>query len=164
MTTWHARITFSTPVPIGEDALFDLMEALATHGASVSITPSQLGGSVSVTIDAAGKATDAMEVAANLVRDALAAHIDYADIVGIEVMLDADFTEQLSRPLFPEVVGYAEIAEMAGVTRQRARKFASHETFPHPVIRTAHGPLMAKHAVNAWLKGRNTRPGRPVTA
>lgn len=59
-------------------------------------------------------------------------------------MLDADFTQQLARPLFPEVVGYSEIADMAGVTRQRARKFATHAGFPSPVIKTAHGPLMAK--------------------
>lgn len=63
----------------------------------------------------------------------------------------------------PELVGYAEIASMAGVSRQRARQFASLEGFPTPAVETSYGPLRLKTEVQSWLDTRNTRPGRPKT-
>lgn len=72
--TWHARVTYATATPIGEDALFDVMEALAEYGASASVTPDYRGGSVSVTLDDPESAIHAAEAASSLVSDALATH------------------------------------------------------------------------------------------
>ncbi|GAA5203106.1 hypothetical protein GCM10025773_32100 [Microbacterium jejuense] len=63
-----------------------------------------------------------------------------------------------------EVVGYAEIADMAQVSRQAARAWADNPTFPPAVIETAQGPLRAKDAVQAWLENRNTRRRKLVSA
>ena len=64
-------------------------------------------------------------------------------------------------PLYPPVVGYAEIARMTGVTRQRAYAFPRIESFPKPVIETSQGPLYSEDAVRAWAQTRELRPGRP---
>lgn len=65
--------------------------------------------------------------------------------------------EHLHDPLYPEVVGYAEIARLAGVTRQRARMFPKIVDFPKPVIETAQGALYTKSAIEAWLERRTRR-------
>jgi len=67
----------------------------------------------------------------------------------------------LVTPVIPDLVSYAEIAEIAGVSRQRARQFADIEGFPKPVVETAAGPLRLKASVEAWVERRNTKPGRP---
>lgn len=69
--------------------------------------------------------------------------------------------EEIETPTIPDLVGYAEIAEIAGVSRSRARQFADLDGFPAPVVETAAGPLRLKSAVQAWVATRNTKPGRP---
>ena len=60
-------------------------------------------------------------------------------------------------PRHPPVVGYAEIARMTGVTRQRAYAFPRIESFPKPVIETSQGPLYSEDAVRAWAQTRELR-------
>ena len=73
----------------------------------------------------------------------------------------ADAGAGTREPLYPPVVGYAEIARMTGVTRQRAYAFPRIESFPKPVIETSQGPLYSEDAVRAWAQTRELRPGRP---
>ena len=78
---------------------------------------------------------------------------------------DYDFLDEIQvgnrEPLYPPVVGYAEIARMTGVTRQRAYAFPRIDSFPKPVIETSQGPLYSEDAVRAWAQTRELRPGRP---
>ena len=64
------------------------------------------------------------------------------------------------QPLYPDVVGYSEIADMAGVSRQAARLWGSNPTFPPAVIETAQGPLRLKAAVQAWIEANPPRRRR----
>jgi hypothetical protein len=50
----------------------------------------------------------------------------------------------LWRQQIPELVGYAEIATMAAVSRQRARELPGKPGFPPPAVTTATGPLRVK--------------------
>jgi chromosome partitioning protein len=55
-----------------------------------------------------------------------------------------------------DLLGIAEVAEMAGVTRQAATNWRLRKGtgFPEPVLTLAMGPLFLRPAVEKWLKGR----------
>jgi len=64
---------------------------------------------------------------------------------------------------FPKLAGLAEIAGLAGVSRQRASQLAAHPDFPEPVQRLAMGPVWREADVQKFLAtprkpGRRTRP------
>jgi hypothetical protein len=61
----------------------------------------------------------------------------------------------------PEMVGYAAIATMAAVSRQRARELSGKPGFPPPAVTTASGPLRVKADVELWLSSWDRTPGRP---
>ena len=163
MTNWQASVAFMSAHPFTEDAAFDTIEALLTHGAAMSVERDLSGGSVTLSVEAATP-LDAAAEATRLVTSAAEPILGSISVTGIEVLSESAVDAELARPLFPEVVGYAEIADMAGVSRQRARQFASLSGFPKPVIETAQGPLMGRHAVARWLETRNTSGGRPKKA
>ena len=60
---------------------------------------------------------------------------------------------------FPKLAGLAEVASLAGVSRQRAGQLASHPDFPEPVDRLAMGPVWIEADVAKFL-ATERRPGR----
>lgn len=163
MSRWQVSVTFRAAKAFTEDDAFDMIDVLTDHGASMSVKRDLTGGTVTLTVEGTTPLNAASD-ASSLVVAAAAPIIGDADVTGLEVLTEEAVDAELARALFPAVVGYAEIAKMAGVSRQRARQFASLTGFPAPVIETAHGPLMGKHAVERWLKIRNTTNGRPPKA
>ena len=153
---WHVTVTVAAAAPLPEDLPFDIMEALGSYCAAVSMPQDMTGATVTLTVDS-DSASNAILDAIEVVGAALAANHVQHEVKGVSALNDDDFEAELNAPAFPEVVGYAEIAELAGVTRQRARQFAEIMGFPKPVITTAQGPLMAKTAVQHWLRNRTTR-------
>lgn len=153
--TWHTSVAFRAPAEIDPDAFVDITEALADMSAVATVDRDLKGGGISLFVDAETPAA-AAERAVGLISS----KIDGSIVVGLEVQTEEAFEAGLSRPTFPEVVGYAEIAKLGGVSRQRARQWADNPTFPAPVIETEQGPLRAKAAVVKWLKTRDARPGR----
>lgn len=162
-TTWHARLDWVTTSPAAPEDVFDLMNTLTDHAPSASLTPDEHAGTVTIAVEA-DSFDDALSSALGATRAALQQHLPTASVTGVEVIDSDAMDRELARPIFPEVVGYAEIAELAGVSRQRARAFRQIPGFPPPVIETAQGPLMARGAVEAWVANRSTRPGPRVTA
>ena len=63
-----------------------------------------------------------------------------ATVTGLEAREWADAVARNREPLYPPVVGYAEIARMTGVTRQRAYAFPRIESFPQAGDRDLTGP------------------------
>lgn len=161
-TTWHARLDWAG-APTTPDDLSELLDQLSEHGPAGSINSDGLAGSVMIALEADSLDT-AITTGLAHGRAAVGQTLPAAQITGIE-MTDSDALDrELAQPIFPTVVGYAEIAELAGVSRQRARAFSKIAGFPAPVIETAQGPLMALAAVKQWLATRNTRPGRRSVA
>lgn len=158
MTSWQAHVTFIGHMD--EDDAFTLMETLGRFGASVSIERDFTGGSVTLSVEA-GSPIDAASEATRLVIEAVPEPIT---VIGLEVITEDEADTRLAEPMFPEVVGFAEIGQIAGVSRQRARQLSAIPSFPRAVITTAQGPLYGRHAVERWLATRNTRPGRPAKA
>jgi predicted DNA-binding transcriptional regulator AlpA len=60
---------------------------------------------------------------------------------------------------FPKLAGLAEVASLAGVSRQRAAQLAAHVEFPKPVARLAMGPVWREADVKAFLAVER-KPGR----
>lgn len=163
MARWHASLTFTTQDAYDNDTAFDLIDALVEHGASMSVANDNKGGSITLTIEA-DTASDAASAATKTLLDSAPASIGVVEITGIEILSEEAMDAYLDEPVFPEVVGYAEIADLGGFSRQRARQLAESSAFPAEVIRTAQGPLFSKHAIERWLEHRNTKPGRPAKA
>lgn len=157
--TWYADVDFIAPRPIGDEATDDLLDRLAPYGGALALSRDGKAGGVSVAIEADG-AVQASKVAAETAGTVLSAY-GPLDVVKIDVRTEAVMEAEISAPSIPELVGYAEIAEMAGVSRQRARQFADIDGFPMAVVETAAGPLRTKASVEAWVETRNTKPGRP---
>jgi predicted DNA-binding transcriptional regulator AlpA len=61
------------------------------------------------------------------------------------------------------VVGLQEVAEMLGVTHQRADQLAkAYDDFPEPVAVLAVGRIWSRDAIDRWISVHTTRPtGRP---
>lgn len=158
MTTFHVELDVSTTTPLLTEHLDELVDKLEHLGAALSIQDERLGIAMSVRSDdlvqAAARALDYLQ-------GALPRPIEISSTERIEVATESYREEQLADPVIPPLVGYAEIAEIAGVSRQRARQFADLPDFPVPVVETAAGPLRVRAAVEAWAATRNPTPGRP---
>ena len=61
---------------------------------------------------------------------------------------------------FPKLAGVAEVAALAGVSRQRADQLTRHPKFPEPVDTLAMGPVWRESDVRAFL-GTPRPAGRP---
>lgn len=162
-TTWHARLDWTSTATTAPSTLADLLDDLSDHAPSGSLDTDGRSGSIMIALEAVDL-EGAIASALESIRTALDRHLSGGVVTGLELLDSESLDRELSRPIFPEVVGYAEVADLAGVSRQRARAFSKIDGFPSPVIETAQGPLMAKAAVQQWLDIRNTRPGRPARA
>jgi len=61
----------------------------------------------------------------------------------------------------PKTVRLMEIAELLGVSKQRAHQLAGEPEFPDPVAEEGRGRLWDRREVRAWAKGwRRERPWR----
>lgn len=151
---WQVSLDFKAR--LDEDAAFDLMEALGRYGASVAVDPGAHGRRTNPRRRRPGRGDGAGQ-------GAHAPRREHARRIGDGTRSEgmADAVARNREPLYPPVVGYAEIARMTGVTRQRAYAFPRIESFPKPVIETSQGPLYSEDAVRAWAQTRELRPGRP---
>ncbi|MBP2704419.1 hypothetical protein JOL79_11400 [Microbispora sp. RL4-1S] len=157
MPTWRTEVTSVTPEALTEDQREAL--ALALPGFS-TITDDEMTRSVIIAFDveartpreAAARASKALTDAA---RQALG---DVLPFLGIR----AGRGDTAPKPAMPELLGYAEIATVLQVSRQRARELAeTHPDFPPPVSRLSMGPIFTLESVMDFAKGWERRAGRP---
>jgi hypothetical protein len=82
------------------------------------------------------------------------------------VKLDATewqrFEAELDRPNTPDLVGVAELAELCGVTRQRASALARSSGFPEPLAELASGPVWDLRMVERFVREWPRKSGRPA--
>lgn len=154
---WYVLVGFTVEKPFDEDSAFDFTGRLG--GAPMSVERDMTGGEIGLFVTTE-TIFEAQDKGLDRIRSAADGTIGPLDINRIEVTTEEDFDRELATPLFPDVVGFAEIARMADVTRQAARDYAKGKMFPVPVIVTAQGPLFAKAAVEAWLEKKSARSNR----
>ncbi|TKW64490.1 MAG: hypothetical protein DI612_07880 [Streptococcus thermophilus] len=153
---WHVRLSLRA---VSEDMMLDALEALDHLSPVASLSQDGRTGSIAVFVEA-----DSLLHAAETAHTAVVEACGDVTVAGLEARPEGEFFADLDRPLFPPVVGYAEIAKAAGVSRQRIRQLAATAGFPAPVIKTAAGPLFPKAAAEQWARTRQPKAGRPKQA
>lgn len=156
---WYITATFTTATPMNSEAGFDILDALAEHHPSAALAANS--GSISLTITA----PDAVQAAA-LIPEVLAkAHpiTGALTLTSLEILSEAAFQASLEAPEIPDLVGLTEIAEMAGVSRQRANAIVKQDSFPAPVLTLAAGQFRTRAAVQNWVENWTRKPGRKPT-
>lgn len=93
-------------------------------------------------------------------RDTLQAAGLRAQPVGMHIQTRSDFDQGVIRPPLPALIGYAEIAKLLGVSRQRARIVAGRPGFPSIASHTSAGPLYVREQVEVFARSRARRTGR----
>lgn len=156
MTTYYVDLDVRTDRPLTADELDHVLDTLTPHAAVLSVQGDRLGASLAVDVD---EIADAYPAARAAISAAVPAEI--AAVESVKVATEQARDREVAEPTIPELVGYAEIADIVGVSRQRARAFADLDDFPAAVVRTAAGPLRTRAAVESWAKHRRTAPGRP---
>lgn len=158
MSSWTTRVEWTTPDAYDEPALDLVMEHLAGHDPAIALEH---------TLDGRHTYSATVTVEANTLRQAIAAGLDLVagatgeTLVGIETLPQEAHDRRVEQPTIPELVGYAEIADMFGVSRQRARQLVDLPGFPVAVVETAAGPLRVRGQVEAWGRGWERKQGRP---
>jgi hypothetical protein len=85
-------------------------------------------------------------------------------IVRCEILRWDEFERRLDEPAVPELIGISEIAELLGVTRQRASQLARTATFPLPAAELASGPVWLEPNIRQFVANWSRIPGRPRNA
>lgn len=163
MTNWTIRVDWLDYGGGPNDAELDnLVDALAEHHAAISTEHDKpnypVRMSATITLEA-GSLRQAVAAALQTV-EAAAGH----KACGLEVLATHEYDHRAAEPSIPELVGYAEIAELAGVSRQRAAQLADIEGFPPAVVQVKAGPLRVRRQVEAWLANWQRKSGRPKKA
>jgi hypothetical protein len=153
MQHWQVTVDM-VGVELTPDELDRLLDDLAPHRAAVAASP----GRVSATMSAPGYETsDAAANAVGYMRSALRR----GDVVAVEVLTEAEADARLAQPAFPELVGIAEIANLLGVSRQRASELQTRDGFPAPVAVLRSGPVWRKGDLTSFAATWERKPGRP---
>ncbi|ROO82607.1 hypothetical protein EDD29_0088 [Actinocorallia herbida] len=166
MTAWTARI-----IAVTGTLTTDQTETIAA-GLPPGATAQQLGDTdrtiLSFEIADADNLVEATSDAYALARAVLKSTLGTADLVGARIDTTADYWEELMHPQEPDLIGISEVAEMLGVSRQRAEKMASggqNSRFPKALRSEGRAKLYHRVAVerfvNSWTPGK---PGRPKRA
>lgn len=152
---WYITAAFTTAAPLSSEAGFDILDALADFHVSPAVTPN--GGCISLT----ASAPDAIQAAAMIPKIMAKAHPVIGDftLTAVEIRNECEFQIRLDEPEIPDLVGLTEIAEMAGVSRQRANTIVKQEGFPAPVLTLAAGQFRTRAAVENWVENWTRKPG-----
>jgi predicted DNA-binding transcriptional regulator AlpA len=165
MMEWSVELTAptKTAIDIDGDWVDDLMDLAADADGIVSVARDGSLISTRFTIEA-----DDVVTATTL---AVETWSSWADKLGIPVAAPTwadvctyDTLETRNNiPLYPDVIGVTEVAEIMGVSKQRASELTKRANFPQPIARLALGPVWPKRNIEAWNEAnpRRGKSGRP---
>lgn len=160
MSNWTARVEWAQDGQPSVEQLDEWMDQLTPHHGVLSGGPAGDSWAAVISVEA-GTLRQAIASALAVVEETVGAKAD-----GVEVLREKVHTERLLQPSIPDLVGYAEIGTIAGVSRQRARQFHTDPApgFPEPVVETGAGPLFLRARIETWAAQRNPgKGGRPRT-
>ena len=157
--TWSALVDWADECT--DEQLAAIAEALAGHHGA--LTTNAVAGRVSAQLTVqATTLRQAIDNSLAAVRDAV-----HGPTAGSTLFVSTSSTRPPSRRSWPNRSSRrwsanAEIAEMAGVSRQRARELPNLPDFPPAVTDTSSkGPLRVRSQVATWIQGWERRAGRP---
>ena len=145
MTGWSVLIEGRPAKPVDPEKL---SEQLADLHAVVSFGDGLL--STAATVDAHSP----ME-AYDFVYETLAGVVvGQVKIEKAEILSEERQARELEVSNLPDLVGLAEIAELAGTTRQRVFQMTANKGFPAAVLELRSGRLWSRPAIVRYLEGR----------
>jgi hypothetical protein len=86
------------------------------------------------------------------------------DVAELEAQTMGELKRQNAEPGFPSLAGVAEIADLLGVTRQRASTLVRSKGFPAPVAELRAGPVWTRPSVARFVDQWQRRVGRPPSS
>lgn len=149
-TAWVGRIEYDADLN-ADDAqkLASTPNATVTDGRLVLVLHTEAATCKQAADDILRNARDTIQAAGLRMQPA-----------GLHIQTRDDFDRGVIRPPLPTLVGYAEIAKILGVSRQRARVVAERPDFPAVASQTGAGPLYARSQVEAFDRNWERRTGR----
>jgi len=158
---WSIHIELAHTAPtVSDDQVDTMLEALASHGAAVSVGPKALG--VQFFLQAPTPARALNGGLRIVLAAARAADIPTTRITDVGIQAWSDFLRKLDMPNIPELVGVAEVAILLNVSKQRASVLAHYRDFPRPIAELASGPIWKKAAILRHVGQWPRKPGRPA--
>lgn len=151
MRDWTVSVAWDASVAVTDD----LLGSVAEIGGVAIGEPGRRRVETTLTIEADGPA-EAVAAAVATVGAVIP-----GTVARTEVMTTEEHDHRLAEPAFPELVGITEIAEMLGVSRQRASALQALQTFPAPVAVLASGPIFRRADLSRFESAWDRRPGRP---
>lgn len=164
MTVYHVTLDAAgedgaAPAVADLDALLTLLGPEATVLGGSEISARRYGAEITVEADSAYSAiSSARKHFADAVRQTA---LPRWPIVRVSAITDDELEAAFARPAFPQLVGIREIAELLGVTPQRASTLCRSSSFPVPVAELRAGPIWMAHSVRLFLEEWKRLPGRP---
>src|SRR6266540_4629039 len=155
---WVASLEADLPTEFSEELADQVVEGLSGYSPTVGGRGSRIG--VTMSVDAS---TDrqAFERAHTELRRVLDAR---SKIIDARVQTVDELERELEAPAVPALAGISEVAEILGVSRQRASELAGSGGLPRPVADLAAGPVWLRATVVGFNERWDRRPGRPRTA
>lgn len=161
MTDWSVYVEAAGTRRVSDDAIDTFADLMVEHHGIVSNAPDGRGYGARLSVESPNPAA-ATALALDLFR-AAADEADLPDmpIVRVEALTHDELDRELAQPAFPELVGVGEIAELLGVTRQRASEVQTRAGFPVPLARLKSGPVWTRASISTFLETWVRKPGRP---
>ena len=144
-----------------EDLFEPLHEELKEFGASLSFDETQVSATIGVNaVTAAQASVEAERIVKRAVARAWNARMN---VILLEAQTMEKLTADLQKSNYVEMVGVSEIAELFGVSRQRASQIAGRRDFPAPYAQLKAGPIWMRDSLNnvlgTWSRKSGPRPG-----
>ena len=152
---WVVSLDATMPGAFTEDLADRVLEELHDYSPSVG----GRGGRIGVTMSMeASTDRQAFDRAHRVVRHVLGAR---CTVVDARVQSVEELERELEAPAVPALAGISEVAEVLGVSRQRASELSRSDGFPKPVANLAAGPVWLRSAIVSFAESWERRPGRP---
>lgn len=163
MTGWSVHIATHGGRKPTATAFEQFIDLMLKHHAAVTGSQNHTGYGAQFSVDA-DDAQAAVTRGLKIFRTAVtASNMPAATIERVEALTDDELDRELEQPAFPDLIGVAELAELLGVTRQRASEIQTRAGFPAPVVKLKSGPVWKRTSINAFLETWSRKPGRPAT-
>ncbi len=146
-----------------DDALEEFLDLLVDRGGAVSssILGDRYGATFSID-EPLENAAVAVAVGYDVfIMLAAKAGLPTWPVVRADALTFEEQDRELELPNFPELVGVSEIADILGVTRQRASALAKTAGFPTAIATLASGPVWTRPSLNRFVDDWPRKDGRP---
>lgn len=155
---WVVSLDAKLPFEFSEELAYRVVEELAEYSPAVGGRGNRIGVTLSVEASTDRQAFDRAHAALRQVLGSSSKTVD------VRVQTVDELERELEAPAVPALAGISEVAEILGVSRQRASELAGSAAFPQPICDLAAGPVWLRSSILSFNENWERRPGRPRVA